>query len=172
MMTFRDQTDHPAYKGIILITLYTRDNSDTCIPRDRGPSAAARTGWGTSAAAKTYLGSCRMENCSFGKLSLDHPVYQGIILSPCIPGDHPDHPVYQRIILITLYTRGSSWSTCIPEDHPDHPVYQRIILITLWNKEPPDHPVWQGIILIPLYNKGSPWSPLYTRGSPYHPGYL
>ena len=130
MMTFRDQTDHPAYKGIILITLYTRDNSDTCIPRDRGPSAAARTGWGTSAAAKTYLGSCRMENCSFGKLSLDHPVYQGIILSPCIPGDHPDHPVYQRIILITL---------C--------------------NKEPPDHPVWQGIILIPLYNKGSPWSP-------------
>ena len=114
MMTFRDQTDHPAYKGIILITLYTRDNSDTCIPRDRGPSAAARTGWGTSAAAKTYLGSCRMENCSFGKLSLDHPVYQGIILSPCIPGDHP----------ITLYTRGSSWSPCATRNP----------LITLYDK--------------------------------------
>ena len=134
MMTFRDQTDHPAYKGIILITLYTRDHSDTCIPRDRGPSAAARTGWGTSAAAKTYLRSCRMENCSFGKLSLDHPVYQGIILitlytrgsswSPCIPGDHSDHPVYQGIILITLYTRGSSWSPCVTRNP----------LITLYNK--------------------------------------
>ena len=36
----------------------------------RGPSAAARTGWGASAAARTDLGSCRLGNCTFGKLPL------------------------------------------------------------------------------------------------------
>ena len=151
MMTFRDQTDHPAYKGIILITLYTKDHSDTCIPRiiqipvyqgigaraprleqAEGRALRLRHTWEVAAWKIAHLGSCHLITL-YTRGSSYHPVYQGIILSPCIP---------------------------------------EIILITLCNKEPPDHPVWQGIILIPLYNKGSPWSPLYTRGSPYHPGYL
>ena len=37
---------------------------------DRRPSATARTGWGPSAMAKTYLGSCRLGNSTFGKLPL------------------------------------------------------------------------------------------------------
>ena len=36
-----------------------------------GPSAATRTGWGPSAAARIDLGSCRLGNCTFGKLPLD-----------------------------------------------------------------------------------------------------
>ena len=35
----------------------------------RGSSAAARTGWWSSAAAKADLGIC-LENCTFGKLLL------------------------------------------------------------------------------------------------------
>ena len=128
MMTFRDQTDHPAYKGIKLITLYTRDHSDTCIPRDRSPSAAARTDWETSAAAKTYLGSCRMENCSFGKLSLDHPINQGIILITLYTRGSSWSPCVTRNPLITLYNKGSFWSPCLTSDHPDHPIYLGITL--------------------------------------------
>ena len=36
----------------------------------RGPSSAARTDWGPSAAATIDLGNCRLINCTFGKLTL------------------------------------------------------------------------------------------------------
>ena len=36
----------------------------------RGSSATARTGWGTSAATRTDLGSCRLGNCTSGMLPL------------------------------------------------------------------------------------------------------
>ena len=35
-----------------------------------GPSAAARSGWRSSAASRTDFGSCRLGNCAYGKLPL------------------------------------------------------------------------------------------------------